>query len=270
MNVPNSPSTPPLIPPAGPPAYALPYGETPLGSNSIELTPIVGVIGTVDAMLRQPRRLMYQLKQPNAGSLISSLLLIAVVCSLVYGIVVGTFSLGDQLWAAPVKIVAGLFISALLCLPSLYIFSCLGGSQAKLTEVFGLVASLLALMTVLMFGFAPVAWVFSASTKSLAIMGGLHLVFWFVATLFGLRFLNAAFRHFNARSDAGLKVWTVIFLLVALQMSTALRPIIGQSDRFLPRADDKMFFVSHWFDSIDKENSWKEQPPVNQLPGQAR
>src|SRR6185503_19251629 len=108
-----------------------------------------------------------------------------------------------------------------------YIFSCLGGSQAKLAEVFGLVAGLLALTTVLMFGFAPVAWVFSASTKSLALMGALHLLFWFVAAVFGLRFLGAAFRHFNARSDAGFKVWIVVFLLVSLQMTAALRPIIG-------------------------------------------
>ncbi|HXC99488.1 MAG TPA: hypothetical protein VN048_09115 [Verrucomicrobiae bacterium] len=245
------PPMPPMIPAAGSPLF--PPDSVPLGSNSIEREPVAGVVGAIEAILRQPRRVMYQLKQPGAGGLIVSLLLVALFCSVVYGVVAGTFSGGQQLWAAPVKIGVGLFISALICLPSLYIFSCLGGSQARLAEVFGLVAGLLALMTVLLIGFAPVAWVFSQSTKSTVAMGGLHLAFWLVATIFGVRFLNAGFRHFSSQSDAGLRVWVVIFLLVALQMTTALRPIIGKSDHFLPSAVDKQFFVTHWMNCINSE-----------------
>src|SRR6185503_1531455 len=143
----------------------------------------------------------------------------------IYGVVVGTFSGGPQLWEAPIKITAGLLISALICLPSLYIFSCLGGSQARLGGVFGLVAGLLSLMTVLLIGFAPVAWVFSQSTDSVPAMGALHLVFWLISTYFGLRFLHNGFAHLSAQRSGGLQVWMIIFLLVALQMTTALRPI---------------------------------------------
>ncbi|MDB6123691.1 MAG: hypothetical protein JWQ71_2684 [Pedosphaera sp.] len=246
---------PPVIPSA-------PSGAAqPLGTNPAEQVPITGPVSAVEAILRQPRRVIFQLKQPNAGSVITSLLLIAVVCSLVYGVIVGTFSGGQQYWAAPVKIAAGLLISALICLPSLYIFSCLGGSQARLVEVFGLVAGLLTLMTILLIGFAPVAWVFSQSTKSLAAMGGLHLAFWLVATIFGVRFLHAGFSHLGTKSDGGMKVWVVIFVLVVLQMTTALRPIIGTADTFLPAAQDKKFFLSHWFDNLDadggRSRKWK-------------
>src|SRR6185436_18282384 len=117
---------------------------------------------------------------------------------------------------------------------SLYIFSCLSGSSARLTEIFGFVAGLLMLMTILLVGFAPVAWIFSQSTESIAWMGFLHLIFWFVATLFGVRFMKNGFSHANAKSQAGVNVWICIFLLVALQMTTALRPIIGKSDTFFP------------------------------------
>ena len=168
------------------------------------------------------------------------MMLVSVVCSLVSG--------GEQLWAAPVKIAVGLMISALICLPSLYIFTCLSGSQARLVEVCGLLAGLLMLMTILLIGFAPVAWIFSQSTESLAWMGTLHLVFWFIATIFGLRFLEAGFSHSNSRSHAGFHTWVVIFLLVAVQMTTALRPILGKADTFLPT--EKQFFVSHWGDCL--------------------
>lgn len=185
------------------------------------------------------------------------MLFVAVVCSLIYGVVVGSFSGGTQWWAAPVKISVGLLISMLICLPSLYIFASLSGSQARLAEMFGLVVGLLMLMTVLLLGFAPVAWLFSQSTESLAWMGALHLIFWLVSTIFGLRFLNAGFAHSNAKSNAGLNTWIVIFMLVMLQMSTALRPLVGTADTFMPQ--EKKFFLSHWADCVDLSASQRRR-----------
>ena len=239
----DSHSTPPLIP-ANPPSGA---PALPLGSNPDEVVPIPNFVGAIEAILRQPRRVMFQLRQPGSGRLIAAMLTVSVVCGLIYGVIAGTFSGGAQLWAAPVKIACGLLISALICLPSLYIFSCLSGSSARLGEVFGLVAGLLLLMTILLIGFAPVAWVFSQSTESVVAMGALHLAFWLIATCFGLRFLSAAFAHYSHSGD-GLKVWIAIFLLVMLQMTAALRPILGTADTFLPK--EKQFFISHWIESL--------------------
>src|SRR4051794_10690973 len=73
--------------------------------------PISGVFGAVESVLRQPGRIFNQLRQGGQGELIARLLLIAVVCSLVYGVVVGTFSRSDpayQFWLAPLKIAMGL------------------------------------------------------------------------------------------------------------------------------------------------------------------
>ena len=242
--IPSATHTPPTIPPSL-------YEMRPLGDDPTERVAIPNTFVAIEAILRHPRRLIYQMRQPGAGRLIAALVFTSLVCSLVYGVVVGTFSGSTQLWAAPVKIAAGLMISAAICLPSLYIFACLSGSQARLIEVCGLLAGLLLLMTLLLIGFAPVAWIFSESTESLGWMGTLHLIFWFVATLFGVRFMKAGFTHAGARSQSGVNVWVIIFLLVALQMTTALRPILGKSDTFFPK--EKQFFLSHWgncFESI--------------------
>lgn len=240
----NIPPIPPPVPPQIPAPMPIASGHSPLGENPDERAPISGVIGAVEAILRQPRRVMFQLRQPGPGRLIGAMLFVSILCSLVYGVVVGTFSMGDQLWAAPVKIAGGLLVSALICLPSLYIFTCLSGSQARLAEIFGLVTGLLMLMTILLIGFAPVAWLFSQSTESITWMGTLHLVFWFIATFFGLRFLEAGFSHSQARSRAGLNTWIIIFMLVVVQMTTALRPILGKAPTFFPQK--KMFFLDHW------------------------
>lgn len=212
--------------------------------------PITGPVSAIEAMLRHPRRMFFQLRGDSAARIIGSILFVAMLCALVYGVVAGTFSGGTQLWAAPVKIAGGMLICAVICLPSLYIFSCLAGSQARLVEVVGLVAGLLALTTILLIGFAPVAWVFSQSTNSLAVMGLLHLSFWAVATFFGWRFLHNGFTHLSAKSGGALVVWMIIFIVVSLQMTTALRPILGTSDTFLPT--EKRFFLAHWFDTMEK------------------
>ena len=248
--VPPSPGAQPVppIPPVQPFGSMPSRASRPLGEDPEERQPITSPITAIEAILRQPRRVMYQLRQPGAGALMFYLMFIAIVCAVVYGVVVGTFSLKEQLWIAPVKVAGGMLVSALICLPSLYIFACLSGSQARLAEIFGLVMGLLMLTTILLIGFAPVAWLFSQSTESVNWMGTLHLIFWFIAALFGLRFLNNAFSHSQAKSNAGFNTWVVIFMLVVVQMTTALRPIVGTSDTFFPK--EKKFFLSYWADCL--------------------
>jgi hypothetical protein len=226
-------------------------GETPLGEDPNDHVPVVGAAGVIEAVLRHPRRIVYQLSQGNAPAPVIALMFaIALVFIAGYGLIVGSFSGREQWWQAPLKITGGLLASGLICLPSLYIFSCLGGSAARLREVAGALGGLLALTTLLLVGFAPVAWIFSQSTESVATMGALHLAFWLVAVGFGARFLARAFHHFGLRSDAGLKAWIIIFLVVSLQMTTALRPLLGPAGQnLLPT--EKKFFLAHWMDSLD-------------------
>src|SRR5262252_5784881 len=169
--------TPSSIPPQIPHAGVAVTAQTPLGENPQERDPLPNFVATIEAILRQPRRVIYQLRQPGSGRVILGMLAVSICCTLVYGVVVGTFSMGEQLWAAPVKIAGGLLLAALICLPSLYIFTCLSGSEARLSEICGLLAGLLMLMTILLIGFAPVAWLFSQSTESVVWMGVLHFVF---------------------------------------------------------------------------------------------
>src|SRR6266581_1450938 len=100
----NDPNTPPLIPQTA--LVGVTAGQTSpstLGANPEEQTPIPNAVATVESILRQPRRVLYQLRQPGSGRLMVTMIFVAAVCSLVYGVVVGTFSGGTQLWAAPLK-----------------------------------------------------------------------------------------------------------------------------------------------------------------------
>jgi hypothetical protein len=210
-----------------------------------------GVWATIESILKHPQRVMYELHQPRPGILIVSLLAISAVCLLVYGLIVGTFSGGEQLLMAPLKIVLGMFASALICLPSLFIFACLSGREFRILEVCGLLFAGMALSAVLLIGFAPVAWIFSTSTNSIVFMGFLHLVIWGIGTCFGLQLLFRAMEHNTMSGSSHLRVWGFIFILVMLQMTTTLRPIIGTASTILPK--EKKFFLAHWGDCMEKK-----------------
>src|SRR5690348_14008470 len=92
---PSSAQPPPPVPPMPPIAS---YAPKPLGDNPEERVPITNPIQAIEAILRQPRRVMYQLRQPGAGALMLYLMIIAIFCAAVYGVVVGTFTGHDQLW----------------------------------------------------------------------------------------------------------------------------------------------------------------------------
>ncbi len=241
----------PIQPPTPPPIPIRP--ATPVNSR-YSFVPLPGgsqPTAALGALLKRPGSLIYQLHQPGAYRLNITLGLFALVLLAGYGLAVGSFSGGTQWWAAPLKTVAGTFLSALICLPSLYIFTSLSGADVRLGPLCGVLLATLCLNALLLVGFMPVAWVFSQSTESVAFMGGLHLVFWAVSMIFALRLLSESAQFVGSRDGGYLQLWFVIFLLVCLQMTTALRPFVGKSDTLLPKS--KVFFLTHWGNVLSGE-----------------
>ena len=87
-------------------------------------------------------------------------------------------------------------------------------------------------------------------------MGTLHLVFWFIATCFGWKFLRSGSKHLSATTSGALYVWLAIFILVCLQMTTALRPIVGTAQTVFPT--EKKFFIGHWMDCLSPTNEMRQ------------
>ena len=201
------------------------------------------------ALLKRPGSLIYGLNQPRPERLLAGLAFTALLCLSFYGLIIGSFSGGVQWWAAPVKTVGGTFLSALICVPSLYIFTCLSGAEVRLGPLCGVLLATLCLNSLLLLGFAPVAWVFSQSTESVAFMGTLHLAFWAVSMVFALRLLSLQLAFVGSQEQTYLRLWFTVFLLVCLQMTTALRPFVGRDDTFLPTK--KLFFLTHWGESLN-------------------
>jgi hypothetical protein len=228
---------PPRVPGAGEPGKS---------ENDFKpMTKPVGLISAFETVLKYPRQVIFQLHAGGQLKLTLCLLLIGLASMACYGMVVGTFSGGTQLWAAPVKMTAGLVLSALICLPSLYVFTYVNGVEVRPSAVIGYLCAGIALSAILLVGFAPVAWLFSESTYSVTFMGALHLMFWMIGIWFGLPLLFGGLEYAKSATLDHLRVWGFIFVLVCLQMTTTLRPIVGTADTLLPT--EKKFFLVHWW-----------------------
>jgi hypothetical protein len=203
----------------------------------------------VDALLKQPARLVYETRHGGTPYLAASLLLVACLCMLAYGLIVGSFSGGQQFWFVPLKLLAGTVLASLICLPSLYIFTCLSGGRLTLRETVCVFLLAQTLTAVLLIGFAPVAWIFSQTTGTVVFMGCLHLAFWIAAVALGLQLFAKAFRLLNRTRPGLFRVWAIIYIVVGIQMMTALRPLVGAFDGVTLRG--KKSFVTHWSDSLE-------------------
>ena len=202
----------------------------------------------VDATLKRPAQMVHELIHGSGWKAPAGLLLILLFCLGAIGIIMGSFSGGAQYGMVPLKVVTGTVISALICMPSLYILLCLSGGEQSFPQISRMLLLGLTLSGILFIGFVPVAWIFSQSTESTVFMGILYLFVWGIGLFFGLRLMKTALEFLNKKSMGTLNLWIVIFTLVLLQMSTALRPIIGKHEPL--QLSEKKFFMVHWSDVL--------------------
>ena len=204
--------------------------------------PQPGLLGVLDGVLRFPKNLMHELARDPLAHV--RVLLVLLGAMAVAGVFVGGFSGGMQLLLVPLKLSLGMVLCALICFPSLHVFACLSGARHGLRETAGALLAGITLTSVLLVGFAPVSWVFSQATDSAAVMGGLHVTFLLVSAHFGLRLTRRALADVGGQRVPALGLWTLVFVVVVLQMTTTLRPLVGPFDGVA--LADKAFFLSHW------------------------
>jgi hypothetical protein len=255
---PHTPPPPDMPPPFTPPPLASSAEPSPQVPSEEPLPDNPDTKCLLEALLRRPQALALRLAEGAYGAA-GRFLLVAVVSFLLFGLVLGCFAKEQQLWAAPLKITAGLLFASVICFPSLYIFATLAGARVSIAQLAASLAGALALAGLLLLGFAPAVWIFAESTDSFGFMGALAVVAWLIAVMFAMRFLKVAMSATGGSEKGPLVIWSLIFLLVTLQMTTSLRPILGRSDQFL--TSEKKFFLQHWGDTMGESLRPQISPP---------
>ncbi|MFC1853226.1 hypothetical protein ACFL27_23760 [candidate division CSSED10-310 bacterium] len=202
----------------------------------------------IEFILKAPTAIINDININPRTGMVSRFFGIMLLSLVVYGVILGSFSGGNQYWIAALKLLYGMTLSVFICLPSLYIFTSLNGIDKKFSQVFSILLLAMSLSTILLVGFAPIAWIFSQSTDSVVFMGFLHLLIMAGSLYFGLKMLLSTFNTNSGRQAGYLALWIIIFVFVIMQMTTAMRPLLDISVTFFPT--EKKFFLVHWLEII--------------------
>ncbi len=179
------------------------------------------------------------------------LLAVAIACHAVFGLALGLFGGWNVAAMDVVKVPLVAFCSLLLCFPSLYVFSCVAGSPLSLAQTFVLGCSCLAMVGLILVGLAPVAWLFAVSTDSLSFVTLLAFLIWLVALGLAGRYVDKLGAHPLLSRQAGIKAWFLILILVTLQMTTCMRPLLSSPEQGW-WTGGKQFFLAHFVSTFEK------------------
>lgn len=197
-----------------------------------------GMLAALDELLRKPEALF---AHRGSGSWLG---LGALLCAALYGAAAGFFQGGSQILVAALKAPLIILGSLLLCLPSLYVMSSLAGVEVSGRWLRTTLVGLGGMLGLLLVALLPIVWLFSVSSRSLGFMTLLHFFFWLVALGFAGRFLALACR---ARGSAGAPIaWIFLLLLVSLQLTSQLRPVLFRPAEMELFAPERRFFLEHF------------------------
>lgn len=189
-------------------------------------------------------------------SKISALMLCSFCCFAVYGAIIGSFHSPAQAISSALKLPALYLITLLVCVPALYIFNALFGSQKTVAQHFTYVLSAASVIALLLCGFAPVTLFFVITItpiKDYSFYLLLNVAVFAFTGIFGVSFLYQAMRPTDEASPNAklratiLRFWLGLYGLVGSQLGWILRPFFGSPGQFeLFRPREGNFLSGVW------------------------
>jgi len=193
-------------------------------------------------------------------SKILSLIIASSIFFAVYGAIIGASNSWQQMLVSMIKLPALYILTLLICFPTLYFFDILFGSKADFKQYTVLSLTTVAVISVLLFGFAPVTLFFLISIRDYHFFLLLNVAIFSLTGFVGVKlFYNGVktVMEFNEETpeirNHLLLFWLVLYGLVGSQLGWTLRPFFGApGEPFqLFRNLEGSFFAKVWSIIID-------------------
>lgn len=169
------------------------------------------------------------------SSKINALLICSSIFLAIYGAIIGASSSWQQSFASMVKLPALYLITLIICLPTLYFFNVFFGSRKPFAQYVALLLSAMAVISVLLFSFAPITLLFMiTTTDNYQFFKLLNVAILSLTGFMGIKFFYQAMQMFNEEELVGqetrekiLQLWLILYGLVGCQLGWTLRPFFG-------------------------------------------
>ena len=163
--------------------------------------------------------------------LISSSLFLAL-----YGAIIGSTHSVWQTISSSIKLPALYLLTLLICLPTLYFMDVVLGSKRTFGQYLALLLASVSMMSVMLFGLAPVTLFFRLSIDDYWFFLLLNIIFLGFTGVVGIKFFYSSMMNLIDKEKLGQAVknryklitgWLFLFSFVGSQLAWTLRPFVG-------------------------------------------
>lgn len=186
-------------------------------------------------LLRDRKDFIDEVRQSTRlNSKITSLLISSSILFAIYGAVIGAFAGPLQAISSAVKLPALYLITLIICLPTLYFFNIIFGSKLTLGQHFVVLLGAAAIISILLFSFAPVTLFFLATIDNYQFFKLLNVIIFGITGFLGINFLYDSLQALSHQDSVGqatrtqiLQSWLILYAFVGSQLGWTLRPFFG-------------------------------------------
>lgn len=176
-------------------------------------------------------------QQKNLDRKIVALLFCSSLFLALYGAIIGSTNGALQMLASAFKLPALYLLTLLICLPTLYFLDIVFGSKRTFNQYVALLMASMAMISVMLFGFAPVTLFFRLSILDYRFFLLLNLVVLSITGVIGIKFFYRSMMSLIEQETDSLpnrhkliKAWLFLYGFVGSQLGWTLRPFFGSPD----------------------------------------
>lgn len=170
-----------------------------------------------------------KLKSKTLSLLISSSAFLAI-----YGLIIGASNSLMQSIASAIKLPALYLLTLIICFPTLYFFNVMFGSKRTFDQYLTLLMTAMAMISILLFGFAPITLFFLLSGDNYPFFLLLNVGIMGLTGFLGIKFFYQGMQFLSEEDMEGkvirfkiLRFWLILYGFVGTQMGWTLRPFFG-------------------------------------------
>ena len=207
-------------------------------------------------LLRERKQFLEELREGvKLKSKIFGLLISSTVFFAIYGAILGASSTWMQCLVSVIKLPALYLLTLIICFPTLYFFNVMFGSKRTFEQYLALLMTAMAMISILMFGFAPVSLFFLLSTSDYNFFLLLNVAIMAITGFLGISFFYQGMQFLSEEDAEGkdirlniLRFWLGLYGFVGTQLGWTLRPFFGSPGQAfeLFRSRESNFYLSVW------------------------
>jgi uncharacterized membrane protein len=173
-------------------------------------------------------------QQKNLDKKIVALLFCSSIFLALYGGIIGSTNGALQMLSSAFKLPALYLLTLLICLPTLYFLDIIFGSKRTFNQYLALLMASMAMISVMLFGFAPVTLFFRLSINDYNFFRLLNIVVLSLTGVIGVKFFYRAMISLIEKEEESspnrrklITAWLFLYGFVGSQLGWTLRPFFS-------------------------------------------